>query len=111
MEMGFFLWWVWWYAIDPSTEGYDIELEFKRKGILKIYKNGKLHERYAFRFEKHQSIYTGQEKYMLVLYPSRLTPKSWYVQGYQSVCFNGTNTLILHDECYECFSHHYVRIE
>ncbi len=111
--------WKWWFSccgyggirIDPSTEGYELELSFNRNGVLKIYKNGKLHERLICKFEKHKSIYTGKDEYMLACHNSRLDPKSWYINVLQSIVFHGRDTLILREECYDCFAHYYIRIE
>ena len=110
--------WKWLYStggwaggcLSPSSEGYQLEIEFKQNGIYKEFKDGRMVKRLNFRFEKRPSIYSADEKYVVVYYLP-VIPHKFQTPAYQSFYFYGTDTLVLNDECYDCYSHVFVRIE
>jgi len=84
----------------PATEGYTSAIEFNSSGIFRKYKNEQLETVSKFTVTTGKSIYT-LESVNVIEYEGDFIK--------QSVEFFGKDTLILRDECYDCFVHAYVK--
>ena len=84
----------------PETEGYYLAIEFDKSGNFKIYKNEQLETIDKFTIKKGKSIYTSKITNLLEYKEQSIM---------QSIEFVKNDTLILRDECYDCFTHIYVK--
>jgi hypothetical protein len=92
----------------PKTEGYSNSIEFSDKGIYKTFKDGKQTDKMEYSLSEGKSIYlpgkgTIIEFKDIGLFDKDNTPLK------QSMQFFGNDTLFLSEECYDCYSHLYVR--
>ena len=60
----------------------------------------------TFKFEKGESIYFANEVYLIVYSTGKFSKKGVIPHSFY---FIGIDTLILNDECYDCYSHIYIR--
>lgn len=95
-------------TISPTTENKTIEIEYKKNGIYKKFINNKKVSKMTFQFEEQESIYSIGKEYMITYSDGKFSKKGVIFQSFD---FIGTDTLILRDECYDCYSHIYVRKE
>jgi hypothetical protein len=85
----------------PETTGETRRVEFDNKSNFRYYVNDILKSDHAFKIEKSKSI-TGNDSAFIAynLLSSR-----------QSIMFRGSDTLILFDECFDCYEHYFIRIK
>ena len=88
------------HTINPSTVGYSGTVEFNKNGIYKTYKDGNQKEEGKYSLIEGKSIYTTTTAH-LIKYEDDIT--------YQSINLERKDTLILSDECYDCYRHVYIR--
>ncbi len=81
----------------PATVGYELRLQIDDAYIAR-YRNDSLLVRERYRLVKGQSIYSSEEVLLLR-----------YSDGRQQSFMVAADTLVLRDECYDCFVHVYVR--
>ena len=106
--------WEWVYStgglaggvITPETENYNLEIEYKKNGIYKEFKDGKRIEKFTFHFEKAESIFSSGEDYLIFYSKGKFSKKGVM---YHSFNFIGNDTLLLNEECYDCYGNLYVR--
>ena len=92
----------------PKTEGYSSSIEFSDKGIYKTFKDGKQTDKMKYSLSEGKSIYLPGKGIIIEfkdvgLFDKDNTPLK------QSMQFFGNDTLFLSEECYDCYSHLYVR--
>jgi hypothetical protein len=85
----------------PETTGETRRVEFDDNSNFRYYVNDILKSDHTFKIEKSRSI-TGNDS-ALIAY-SLLSPR-------QSIMFRGSDTLILFDECFDCYEHYFIRIK
>ena len=92
----------------PSTAGYIKTIKFKKNGIYKIYKNGKLNGKMRFTLAHGTSIYK-KGKVSIIKYKDIryfVNTNDLITESYE---FGGEDTLIISEECYDCFTHIFIR--
>ncbi len=92
-------------VITPSTKGFNKTIEYKEKGVFKVYKDNKKTTEHLFTIEKGPSIYSSEEEYQINYYKKL---KKIGIIGHH-FSFVGNDTLLLSDECMDCYSHVYAR--
>jgi hypothetical protein len=92
-------------TITPATEGHHMTIEFKENGVFKKYKNNRRIDRMTFTLSEGSSIISNPA--FLIEYKDGCMNKKEVIP--QSFKFGGQDTLYLSDECYDCYSHVYVR--
>tara|TARA_R110002050_G_scaffold204327_1_gene339595 strand:+ start:84315 stop:84770 length:456 start_codon:yes stop_codon:yes gene_type:complete len=91
--------------INPATEGYSKQIEFSENGRYYEFQNGKNTLILDYGFEKGKSIFNSQLQY-LIKYKSPADTDFAY--GFHSYLFLGNDSLILREECADCYGHLYV---
>lgn len=91
--------------INPSTEGYTKKVEFRKDGLYAEFRNDKVVENTQFLILKDESIRSAYEVYQINYVYSNGQSNIFK----QSFNFQGNDTLILMDECYDCYTHIYIR--
>ena len=86
-------------AYTPASAGYNQTIEFKKSRICKLYKDGELQLKRRFKLKEGESIYSSETAYIIEY------RKNWE----ESIEFWGHDTLVLKDECYDCYMSVYVR--
>lgn len=91
-----------------KPSGEDVEMvEFSSNGVSKWYKNGKRTDKIKFTITTGESIY-GSDKNVINY------KRKTIFQGpasSQRIFFQAYDTLTLSDECYDCYSYTYVRVQ
>lgn len=87
-------------TITPATEGYTQLLQFTKQNVTK-YRDGSVQSSMPYTLDRGESIYTGQEETLIQFGSGGMT---------QSVVIEA-DTLLLREECFDCYSHKYVRIQ
>ena len=82
-------------------------IEFTKKGIYKSYKNGDLIEKRKFTIKKGSSIYTSDDA-NLIIYKENLNKNKNHNPN-EMIRYLENDTLILYEECYDCYSNLYIR--
>ena len=93
-------------TITPVSEDYSMSVEYTEKGVYRKYKDGKKISKLNFKIEERATIAISDFKFLI---DYREGPCSKVGVNSQSFRFGGTDTLFLNDDCYDCFSHIYVR--
>jgi hypothetical protein len=85
----------------PETTGEIKRIEFDANNNYKYYINDALKSARKFQIEKGETI-TSQDSALIIrnIFGAR-----------QSITFRTDDTLILFDECYDCYEHHFIRIK
>lgn len=81
----------------PATTGYEQRLQIDDTRIAR-YRNDSLLAREGYHLVKGQSIYSREEALLLR-----------YSDGRQQSFMVAADTLVLRDECFDCFVHVYVK--
>ncbi len=89
----------------PETEKYRLTLEFLPKGILREYRNNELTLSYNYLLEQGKSIHHPEEV-MQIKYVEKNASIQNRVRDYFRI---QGDTLILKNECYDCFTSIFVR--
>lgn len=92
----------------PQTEGYTSIVEFSNKGIYKTFKDGKQSDKMKYSLSESKSIYLPGKGIIIEFKDVGLFDKD-NAPLKQSIQFFGNDTLFLSEECYDCYSHLYVR--
>jgi hypothetical protein len=91
----------------PSGGGTSAGIEFRKDGIC-IISTGKKKDKMKFTLSEGKSIFSTEPASLITYEDIGLFDKN-SAPPQQSVRFSGPDTLLLNDECYDCFSHLYVR--
>ncbi|HLG35787.1 MAG TPA: hypothetical protein VI757_12970 [Bacteroidia bacterium] len=91
----------------PAKTGTTDEIEFSTQGIFQEFKNGKLQDKKRFSITKDKSILKGDSAYIISF--SSIDSSFRRAIQKQSVSFTGSDTLLLNEECFDCFSSIWVR--
>jgi hypothetical protein len=94
-------------SISPKTEGFTKTIEFKENGICFFYVNKKK-DKMAYTLTEGPSIFSSFESTLIKYNDIGVFDKN-SAPGLQSVRFIGKDTLLLNDECFDCFGHTYIR--
>lgn len=95
-------------VITPATENKKVKLEFTKKGIYKEWENDKLLYTYSYKVEKQAR--SGMETFTeYIKYGSKKDLKQMKLS--ERFEFKGKDTLILSQDCPDCFSGVYVRVK
>lgn len=86
---------------NPDLKGYTVQLVFRSNGILLEYRNGKRYDKMKFSISEEKTIH-GDDSAYLIIYESGSKTN-------QSIIFKGSDTLILKDECNECYTSVFVK--
>ena len=92
----------------PKSEGYTNSIEFSDKGIYKTFKDGKQANKMKYSLSEGKSIYLPGKGIIIEFKNVGLFDKD-NAPLKQSIQFFGNDTLFLSEECYDCYSHLYVR--
>lgn len=93
--------------VTPEETGIAYAIEFSVNGIFQYYKDEKLIDKKRFSINEGKSIYGGEKAYIIAY--SNLDSLFRGAMPNQSVSFSGSDTLLLKEECYDCFSTVFVR--
>jgi hypothetical protein len=94
-------------VITPAKAGYTEEIEFLKDGIFLKFKNGNVIDKNKFSISEGKSIFKAESSYIISFSPVDSSGPSSMQK--QSLSFAGNDTLFLSEECYDCFSHVYLR--
>lgn len=97
-------------AISPATEGYSITVEYNENGVFKRFRDGKKISKMTFKFVEGNSMFSAGQVPMIEYKEKKITTsplKKGILRA--SVSFTGNDTLFVSDECYDCYTHLYVR--
>jgi hypothetical protein len=86
----------------PKTEKKTIRIEYDTNSIYRYYVNDTLKSETHYQLVKGRSIYSQDSTLIIVNNLSSIR---------QSFAVLHSDTLILRDECYDCFEHLYTRIK
>jgi len=92
--------------MNPKTEKYQIQIEYSKKGMFKQWKDDQLEYSYKYQVKKGKSIFS-QEADLIISYTPK--PNSKIALISDSFEFIGKDTLMLKNECYDCFARLFVR--
>lgn len=90
----------------PKTENYTVQIEFSKNGLFKSFKNNVSDLKMKYKVSLGKSVYTIENVY-LINYKSCKGPIVNRMND--SFEFKGNDTLILKEECMDCYSRVYVR--
>jgi hypothetical protein len=85
----------------PKSTGETRSIEFDTNGVFRSYVNNILSAETKYRLVKSRSIYS-QDSALLIFRESSM-PQNFKIRS--------NDTLILMDECFDCFDHLYTRIK
>jgi hypothetical protein len=88
----------------PQSTGETKKIEFDIDNNLRLFVNGQFKNEQKFTIEKGKSI-AGRDSVLLLNHGFGVTGMR------QSIIFRTADTLILFDECYDCYEHHFSRIK
>lgn len=92
----------------PASTGNSQTIEFNINGTYRWFKDDKRQGKVTYTITEDKSMMMGGTAYMITYGKSNVFDKN--APGIkQSVSFAGSDTLFLHDECYDCYGHTYVR--
>jgi len=86
----------------PKSTGEIRRVEFDTNGVFRLYINNVLSTESEYHLVKSRSIYS-QDSALLIVRKSSSIPQSFIIRS--------RDTLILMDECFDCFEHLYTRIK
>jgi len=86
----------------PKTEKKTIRIEYDTNFVYRYYVNDTLKSETRYQLVKGRSIYSQDSTLIIVNKLSSIR---------QSYAIQHNDTLILRDECYDCFEHLYTRIK
>lgn len=91
-------------TITPATEGYNKTISFSNTGIYSEHQSNSTSKTGTFTIAKAKSIYTADPSFVISYDGMGQFSKK------QSFQMKG-DTLLLLDECYDCYKHTYIRIK
>ena len=86
---------------NPEKAGYDEIIEFSPGSLFKVFRNDSLTVRSSYYIRPGWSVTTGDSS-LLLAYDYNNIRQSYFIRS---------DTLILRDECYDCFTSTYIRIK
>jgi hypothetical protein len=95
-------------VLTPKTEAYTINIEFTKKNIFKSYKDGVFNMQSNVKFNIGKSIYSSELKTIITYYRGKERDMSIMNDSFE---FTGKDTLILKQECNDCYTRTFVRIK
>jgi hypothetical protein len=93
--------------ITPAKAGYTEEIEFTSQGIFQEFKDGKLKDKKGFSIISGKSILKEDLNY--IIYFTMIDSLFPRPMQKQSLSLKGSDTLLLNEECLDCFSSVWVR--
>ncbi|MFO0357026.1 MAG: hypothetical protein ACK50A_08735 [Sphingobacteriaceae bacterium] len=94
--------------LTPKTEAYTIRVEFTKKNIFKSYKDGLFNMQSNLKFISGKSIYSAEPTTIITYYRGKEKDLSMMNDSFE---FKGKDTLILKQECHDCYTRTFVRIK
>lgn len=95
-------------VLTPKSEAYTIHIEFTKKNIFKSYKDGVFNMQSNLKFNIGKSIYTAEPTTIISYYRGKEKDMSMMNDSFE---FKGKDTLILKQECHDCYTRTFVRIK
>lgn len=92
--------------VNPKTEGYTIQMEFTKKGIFKSYKDNVFNLEMKYKVILAKSIYSAEKKH-IIHYVGENGQNNGMIDDYFEL--KGKDTLVLKQECPDCYTKIYVR--
>lgn len=93
---------------NPSTEGMNMQMEFKKNGTVLNYKNNTLSSQAKYKLVLGQSNFTAEKSY-LINYVDKKGLKMDIKNDFYE--FKGNDTLVLREECFDCYTRIFVRLK
>lgn len=94
--------------LTPKTEAYTIRVEFTKKNIFKSYKDGVFNTQNNIKFVTGKSVYSQEEQLLIKYFKGTSADMSMMNDSFE---FKGKDTLILKQECHDCYTRTFVRIK
>ncbi len=91
---------------NPKTENFELQVDFTKKGIYNEWKDNKLVHCYKFSITMGNSMLSSGPT-SIISYKSKADPKANIISD--SFEFKGKDTLILKNECHDCYTRVFVR--
>jgi|SRR3990172_11438092 len=88
-------------TLTPESTGTTVKLVFQYDGTFLLYVNDTLNRQSTYYVQK-QSLNPGWPEYYYLWYSHSTSP--------QQISYQGSDTLMLFDQCYDCYLNTYVRI-
>lgn len=85
----------------PASEGYNQVLEISESGVYSVFRNDTLVYESNFSIVEQESQIQNESRLMLTFENGEILDQSFFIEG--------SDTLILVEECWDCFAHEYVR--
>ncbi len=85
----------------PESEGYEQGLTISESGVFSIFRADTLAFQHNFSIVEEESIIHNKSRLMLTFEGDDMIDQSFVIKG--------NDTLILVEECWDCFIHKYVR--
>ncbi len=92
----------------PKTESYAITIEFTRKNVFKSYKDGVFNMQNNVKYVVGKSIYSAEPVTLIMYYKGKEKDMSMMNDSFE---FRGKDTLVLKQECHDCYSRTFVRVK
>lgn len=89
----------------PKTEGYTQSIKFDHNGKYSLFINDRLSQVKQFFFKIAPSIYETGNDYLIFYFNYKDNKKNIS----HSFEFADNNTLVLSEQCYDCYSHVYIK--
>lgn len=94
--------------VTPKSSGSTKTIEFSKNGTYRWFKDGKRQGKVSYTISENKSMLMGSNSFIITYGKSNWLDKD-APEMQQSISFSGNDTLFLHDECYDCFGHIFVR--
>lgn len=95
-------------VLTPKTESYNIMVEFTKKNTFKSFKDSQFNMESNLKFIKSKSIYSTEPTTLITYYRGKEKDLSMMNDSFE---FKGKDTLILKQECHDCYTRTFVRIK
>lgn len=95
-------------VLTPKTEAYTIMVEFTKRNIFKSYKDGAFNTQNNIKIVKGKSVYSQESQLIIKYFKGKNADLSMMNDSFD---FKGKDTLILKQECYDCYTRTFVRIK
>lgn len=90
----------------PVTEKYEIQVEFTKKGIYSEWKDKQNQVCSKYEIKKGKSMFSEEERFIITYIPKQNTNSTLISDSFEIL---GNDTLVLKNECHDCFSRVFVR--
>lgn len=95
----------------PATEGHTRQTEFTNKGLYYTYEDNNRLNKMTYSITKEMSSNTQEEAFMLKAKDRQGIAKTKEVMVAKTIEFAGDDTLVLTDDCIDCYREIYKRIK